>query len=132
MIKLIKRFLKDEKGNALIETAVSIPMLMGLFMSLVFFTIAMRYQLVISMAAKEGAREYQVSMGDEGKARSRAYQELSIGRVIGANVSINGDEVTVTKPYGFYIPLANKYLLNIKSTHVFKKEIVERYYEPNW
>lgn len=131
-MKLIKKLIKDEKGNAIIETAVAIPMLLGLFMGLVFFTNSMRYKMVISMAAKEGAREYQVTMEDSQKSINKTHQELSLGGVSGAIVTIEDDGVKVVKPYGFYIPLSGKYLLNIKTHHVFKEEIVERYYNKGW
>lgn len=131
-MKIIKKFIKDEKGNVLIETSVAIPMLMGLFMGLVFFTNAMRYQLVISMAAKEGAREYQVSGGNDSMAINRTQQELSLGYVSDADVSIEGKTVKVVKPYGFYVPLSNRYLLNIQSSYEFRTEINQRYYGKPW
>lgn len=133
MVRLIKKLIRDEKGNAIIETAVAIPMLLGLFMGLVFFTNAMRYKLVINMAAKEGARTYQVTMGNRIKTINKTNEELTLGRVEGASVDIDVfGTVKVVKPYGFYIPLYDKHLLNIKGEHLFMDEIEERYYQQGW
>ena len=131
-MKLIKKFFKDEKGSAIIETFVALPMLLGLFMGLVFFTNAMRYKLVVNMSAKEGAREYQVTMKNSQKAIEKTHKELTLGGVVGANVTVEDDGIKVVKPYGFYIPMSNKYLLNIKAHHIFTEEITERYYNKGW
>lgn len=129
---LTKQFLKEEKGNAIIQTAVVLPMVLGLFMGLVFYTNAMRYKLVMNMAAKEGARMYQISKGDSSKAMSKAYEELSIGHVGGASVGIIPNGIQVTKPYGFYIPFYDKHLLNLRSEHEFFEELDKRYYKTGW
>ncbi|WP_074350560.1 TadE/TadG family type IV pilus assembly protein [Proteiniborus sp. DW1] len=131
---MLKKLFKDEEGNALIQTATMLPIIMGLFIGLVFFTNAARYKIVMNMAAKEAAREYQVSMGDTSEAINKAHEELALGEVVGASVSISLEEgsVEIIKPYGFYIPVGGKHLLNLKAKYKFKEELKERYYGTNW
>ncbi len=129
---LIKKLLKEEKGSAIIEVSIALPILLGLFMGLVFYTNAMRYKLVIDMAAKEGARTYQVTHGNISKAKTRAYEELTLGNVGGASVETIPNGVRITKPYGFYIPMFGRYLLDLKSEHQFHKELDHRYYKTSW
>lgn len=128
----MKKILKDEKGNALIQTAVVIPMILGLFMGLVFFCNAYRYKIVMTMATKEGARAYAISH-DEQVAVGVAREELSVGRVRGVNFKVESDGTFVaSKPYGFTIPLYGKHLFNLKAQHKAKKELEYRYYKKMW
>ena len=129
---LINQFLKEERGNAIIQTAVVLPMLLGLFMGLVFYTNAMRYKLVMNMAAKEGARTYQATHGNFNKAETRANEELALGGVGDANIEAVLNGIKVTKPYGFYIPAFDGYLINLKSEHQFFEELDPRHYKTGW
>ncbi|WP_459195618.1 TadE/TadG family type IV pilus assembly protein [Wukongibacter baidiensis] len=128
---IIKRLFRDKRGNVLVQAAIAVPILLGLFMGIVLFCNAYRYKIIMSMAAKEGARMYAFSMGDSSKAIQKSNEELAIGG-ISANVSQSGAGIKITKPYGIGIPLFGKYLLNLETEHKFKEEIVERYYEKGW
>lgn len=128
---MIKKFFEDEKGNVLVESAIAIPIILGLFMGFIFFANAYRYKIVMSQAAKEGARMYQLSMGDIQETEKYANKELSIGRV-SAKVSINGGKVTVEKPLAIKIPLFGGHLIKLKSEHEFKEELEKRHYNTGW
>lgn len=128
----IRKIIKNDTGSAIVEVAIILPLLLGLFMGLVYFTNSMRYQLIISMAAKEGARAYQASDGNMGVAINKARQELSIGNVKDAQVYRQGNAIIVSKPYGFYLPYYDRYLINIRAKHSFMEEIEDRYYQEEW
>ncbi len=129
--QIIKKFVSNEKGSStIIETAVAVPVILGLFMGLVFYANAMRYKVVMNMAAKEGARYYQATK-DNGKAVGKAYEELGLGHV-SANAKVTGGGIEITKPYGFYIPFFDKHMLNLKSKHDFFEELDHRYYKQEW
>ena len=128
---MIKKLLQDEKGSAIIETAIAIPIILGLFFGLVLFANAYRYQIVMDMAARAGAREYQITRHNYTQAVNKAQRELALGGVQ-ATVKIYDDRVIVTKPYGFYIPATDSYLLNLKSEFEFKREVQAKHYNQSW
>lgn len=130
--KITKRILKNNKGSAIIETAIALPIVLGLFMGLFFFTNAVRYKLVMNMAAKEGARMYQISSGNATKAKNKAEEELALGRVDGASVSIITNGVKISKSYGFHIPLFGSQEPSMKSEHEFFEELEARHYKKAW
>lgn len=132
MVESVKRMLKDKRGNAIIETSVMLPLLLGLFMGLVFFTNSFRYKIIANMAAKEGARAYEINLGNASRAISKAEEELALGGVKGASISVVNGGVEVVKPYGFHVPESGNYLLSIKGYHVFKPEIIEEHYKKGW
>lgn len=128
----MRKFLKDEKGTALVETAIVLPVILGLFMGIVLFANAYRYKNIMNTAAAIGAKTYRIER-DEGKAVAKAQSELS--KLGGKNASCNveGDgSFAITKPYGFYIPAFGKYLLNLKSEYKAHEEIRPRYYGKSW
>jgi len=135
MLKKIKALIDNDKGTVIIEVSMAMIIIMGLFIGYVMYTNAMRYQLVMSMAAKEGARTYMaaykkysdISRAVE-EAKDKAESELIIGGVPGATVKVEDKEVTITKPYGFYIPATNSYLLNLEAGAQFHEEVELEYY----
>ncbi len=58
---LIKKILTDEKGSAWVELAVLLPLLLMIVFGYLSYTNAIRDDLVLQMAAREGAREYSTS-----------------------------------------------------------------------
>lgn len=125
---IIKKFIHDNRGAALIETAIAIQILLALFFAFFYFSFAMRYHLVMSMASKEGARTYKITKKAD-EAIDKAHEELALGGVGDATVTITSDGVEVIKPYGFYVPFAKSYLLNLKTYAEFQDEIDLVYFD---
>lgn len=59
-----RRFLKDQRGQALVELALVLPVLLVLFMSTVEFGRIFHSYLVITNASREGARVAMLSGAD--------------------------------------------------------------------
>lgn len=128
---MIKKLMKEEKGSALVQTAIVIPIILLMFLGLVLFSNAYRYKIVMSMAAKEGAREYAVSMGDRDEAAKIAKKELAMGGV-DADVTVAGRKVKIEKPIGVNITLFGNRKIKLKTEHEFKEELEERFYGKDW
>lgn len=125
----IKELIKNDKGYVIVEVTLSLIVIIALFIGYLTYTNAVRYKLVMSMAAKEGARTYMVTRNkynDISKSRQdaidKAESELTIGGVPGADVIIDGDEVIIEKPYGFYIPITDSYMFNLRVKAEFHEE----------
>lgn len=68
-MKIIKK-LKCQKGQALAETAIVLPLLVGLFLGLLIFGLAINAKIVVVDAARDGARHYALNLGSaEDKVR---------------------------------------------------------------
>jgi Flp pilus assembly protein TadG len=117
-MKRTKRF-ESERGTALIETALTLPVI--LLVSVGIFEFGRAYQMVhvLTNAAREGARVAVLpgSTSDNVKARVVAYLESgqvpdpsTASVVVNPNVSISygtgtasGSEVTVNYPFSFVV-----------------------------
>jgi Flp pilus assembly protein TadG len=117
-MKRTKRF-ESERGTALIETALTLPVI--LLVSVGIFEFGRAYQMVhvLTNAAREGARVAVLpgSTSDNVKARVVAYLESgqvpdpsTASVVVDPNVSISygtgtatGSQVTVNYPFSFVV-----------------------------
>jgi len=99
-----------EAGQALVEIAIALPILLALLVGIFEFARAYNVQQVITNAAREGARLGVLPGDREDEARTRTADRLADGHIT-ANVDYvcsdnpctTGDEVTVTVslPYTF-------------------------------
>jgi len=112
-----KKLLKDEEGSVIVETASSIVIIMLVFLCGIYFITAYRTQIVMEMAAKEGARQFQVS-----KSITKTQRELVLGNISGVNVTTSGDRVIVAKDMQVKIPIVGDYLFNLRASAQFRKE----------
>ena len=71
--------LTDEKGAAAVEFALVAGLLVTLLLAIVELGLVLDAQLVVSMAARETARQAAVDGGASGKAYERAEQTLQLG-----------------------------------------------------
>ncbi len=107
-----------ERGQALIEMALVLPLLIFLMMGMATFGIAINSKIAVSGAAREAAREYAVSK-DAGKMRNRAEEFLKgsitasdsefvacFNKAADVTHSIDGNYVTVRVTYHqpVYVP----------------------------
>jgi Flp pilus assembly protein TadG len=108
--------LRSERGAALIETAVTLPLI--LLVSIAIFEFGRAYQMtqVLTNAAREGARVAVITGHTDGQVTAAVKNYLSIGKIpnaANASVSINrnvpiagtntASTVTVTYPFSFIV-----------------------------
>ena len=114
----MKMNLRSERGTAILETALTLPLL--LLVSVGIFEFGRAYQTwqVITNAAREGARVAVLPNIAAGSAETRVHQYLTAGQLPGADsagvsvtagsVDIGGiaaptSIVTVTYPFNFVV-----------------------------
>lgn len=120
--------LQDKRGNAqVVEFAILLPLILGVFLSSLFFLSANRIDTVLQMAVKAGAREYRVTESVS-LGKKKVEEELAIGGVPGTKVSVVGDGYLAEKNYGFYLPIFDRYMFRLKAFAEFKKEYDPRFY----
>jgi Flp pilus assembly protein TadG len=106
---------KDERGAALLEAAVTIPLI--LLISVAIFEFGRAYQTwqVLTNAAREGARIAVITGTTDAEVKSAVTNYMTIGRL--ANVSANdvslqraeplgsstGSRVTISYPFQFMV-----------------------------
>jgi len=109
------RFMRNQRGSALIETAITIPIV--LLVSVAVFEFGRAYQTwqVLTNAAREGARVAVIAGTTDQQVRTTVSNYLTSGRLTnpgGATVNINrtvpfGDStassVTVNFPFSFIV-----------------------------
>lgn len=89
------RLARGERGQATVEFALSLPLVVMLILGIVQIAVVTRDRTAMELAAREGARAAAVS-ADPGTAAQLAVEEVvSLDRVE-VSVSTVGDNVTVT------------------------------------
>lgn len=118
-----RKLLKDDRGSVIIETSLAIVLIMVVFLGGIYFLDAYRTQIVMEMAVKEGARQYQVSHDI-----SNTNKELALGNVTGVTVSIYTNRIWAMKNTHITMPIVGNYLFNLKASAEFRKENAILYY----
>ena len=62
---MFSRFRENEKGQALVETALVLPLLIILILGIIQFGIIFNNQVAVASAAREGARSAAVGAGND-------------------------------------------------------------------
>jgi Flp pilus assembly protein TadG len=109
-----KRFMKNERGAALLETAVTLPLI--LLVSVAIFEFGRAYQTwqVLTNAAREGARVaiLQGTTPDQIKSAVKTYADVGGLTVTDAQINIDqakplnewtGSEITISYPFDFMV-----------------------------
>jgi Flp pilus assembly protein TadG len=111
-----KRFMKNQRGSALIETAITIPIV--LLVSVAIFEFGRAYQTwqVLTNAAREGARVAVIQGSSDQRVQDTVRAYLTSGRItnpasaninINRNVPINGADtassITISYPFNFIV-----------------------------
>jgi Flp pilus assembly protein TadG len=150
-IRWPKRYMKEEKGQALLETALILPILLLLLIGIITFGMLLYSKIVVTLAASQSARLgatlYSKEDVDEGTARQKisdmANSYLS-GLTGGSNINIEADgappggsgeevstedrqiSVTVSHQFSMPLPFVSEFLnggtMPIKYTAVYKIE----------
>jgi Flp pilus assembly protein TadG len=111
--------LKNERGTALLETALTLPLILLVSVSIFEFGRAYQMEQVLTNAAREGARVAVLPGASSSDVESRVVGYLNSGQVPNAstasvivtpNVPItigagtaNGSRVTVNYPFSFMV-----------------------------
>lgn len=135
---MFKKLVKDEKGSALIETAIIMPVLLVLVFGFMSIMNGANHTTAMRRVANEAAREYASPIADaEGNpidmksiAIAKAYSELEKNGVKGAVVKAyeDGDKkyIEIEKPFVARFPKVN---WNLKAGAVFHEAPVDPEYE---
>jgi Flp pilus assembly protein TadG len=112
--------IRNEKGSAMIETAMTLPIIMLICVGIFEFGRAYQTWQVLTNAAREGARVAVIAGTTDDQVRDVVNNYMTnIGRLTGAagaNIAINrnvavagwsagGSSVTITYPFQFMIDL---------------------------
>jgi Flp pilus assembly protein TadG len=101
----VRRNIRSERGAAIIETALAVPLLLLVGVGAVEFGRAYRTSRVLTNAAREGARVAALpNRATAVDAKVRQYLQTD-GLISDATVgvNINGSEVTVSYPFQFVV-----------------------------
>jgi len=99
-----------QAGQALVEVAIALPILLALLVGIFEFARAYNVQQVITNAAREGARQGVLPTMGQDSALARANDRLSDANIVSATVNFTcsgscqtGDEVqvSISVPYTF-------------------------------
>jgi Flp pilus assembly protein TadG len=124
---------KSNRGTALLEVALTLPLVLLVSVGIFEFGRAYQYQQVITNAAREGARVAVLPGQPDGAVQARVSAYLTAGQIlnpssakvtvtqtqvsIGGAATASGSKVTVSYPYSFMVlqPVAR---LVVKSSTV--------------
>lgn len=127
---MLKKLCKEEKGSAITEFALTLPLVLLLVFGYIFFMNGVKIHIIMQTAAREGARAYANPMweGDNSAdAIGTAEKELAANNIKGATVSAyaNGYDriVVIEKPYATRFPLKN---FTLRAYSIFHCEPVDR------
>lgn len=116
MLKINLKNIRNRRGQGLVEMALVLPVLILLLMGIIEFGRVLHGVLVVTQAAREGARSMAVNEGTA-TASSKIYATASSVDPALLSIAISpadparGDEVTVTVTYPVQIvtPLISKF-----------------------
>lgn len=121
--------LKNEKGSAMIQVAIMFPILLALTFGMINFMLLTRDATIMESASRSAARQYGTSKSID-SAINKGREDLRLGLVKGASVSIENNKVAVRKPVNAKIPFIGNIRLDIKKETVFLTERVFYYGKP--
>lgn len=98
MIRLLRRYMTDCRGQAIVEFALILPVFLLILMGVIEFGRVYNETLIVTAAAREGARTASVK-GDGKAAALNAASVINRGglaAVVTPAVPVTGQTVTVT------------------------------------
>lgn len=111
---MIKKFIKEEKGSAITEFALTLPLVLLLVFGYIFLMNGVKTHIIMQTAAREGARAYANPTSWEDNFETAievAENELSANNIQGADVTAYADGfdriVIIEKPYSTRFPMKN-------------------------
>ena len=123
---MIRKFISDEKGSAITEFALTLPLVLTLVFGYIFFMKGVETHILMQTAAREGARAYAnpiYGVDMNSYAVAVANRELQENNIEASNISADADGldriVSIEKPYSTRFPLKN---FTLKAYSVFHSE----------
>jgi Flp pilus assembly protein TadG len=122
------RLTRNERGAALVEAAITIPLMMLLSVAIFEFGRAYQTWQVLTNAAREGARIAVLAGTTDAEVRTAVNTYMSVGQirtVADANILVNrqaplgtntGSQITVRYPFSFMVLGPVLKLINPSST----------------
>jgi len=101
-----RRIIRGERGSAVLETALAIPLLLLVGVGLLEFGRAYQTSQELTKAVREGARLAALPNSAAGAVDAKVRQYLQTDGLISdrtVGVSVNGSEVTVSYPFQFVV-----------------------------
>ena len=86
-----------DRGQAAVEFAVALPIVVIAMLAIAQVGVAVRNEVAVELAAREGARAASVSAQSAGAAQSAARRAVDLPMQV--SVTSNGDTVSVTVTY---------------------------------
>ncbi len=133
---MLRKIFKDEKGSTIVEVAVLLPLLIGLFIFSIYFIEITRSATMMEVATTEGARTYAIT-GDKNLAIQKASQIIdnSISLIGGDRPKVYLEDNNIYSErniYNFSIAGFDIHAFKIKQGREFVKEPESIYYKkPN-
>lgn len=125
-MEMLYKLLKDEKGSAVVELAITLPLILVLVFGYIFFMNGLETQMVMQIAAREGARVYANPIryaNMKELAISKTQEELNRNKIDNATIKAYASGykryVIIEKPYFTYFP---KKTFTLKAGAVFHIE----------
>lgn len=123
---MIRKFISDEKGSAITEFALTLPLVVLLVFGYIFYMNGVETHIIMQTAAREGARAYANPIyGVDMKSYAMAVsdRELEENNIKGSNITAYAEGldriVKIEKPYSTRFPLKN---FTLKAYSVFHSE----------
>jgi len=108
----MNRLLRCQRGSAMVEFALVMPIVLAVVLSTFVFGLAINAKIVVSSAAREGAR-YMAVVNDPAGARLRVQEAIQGGGLPlqhGADVLFSsGTDVTISFPNPGYVAVTVRY-----------------------
>ena len=131
------RLMKNQRGAALLETAITLPLILLVCVAIFEFGRAYQTWQVLTNAAREGARVAVLQDSSDAQIRSAVKSYATIGgvAVVDAEIAINraaaagdfqGSEITVSHPFNFMVlnPIAKMVTKGAKTGEALTMEAV--------
>lgn len=121
----LRRRSTDERGVAMVEAALILPILVLLLFGIVEFGRAFNAQVTMTHAAREGVREYAINK-DLGAATAKAKNAASgldpALMTVTATACVEGEqtELTVEYPFSYDIPFYGSSTITMRGKGVMR------------
>lgn len=128
---MIKKIKNNQKGAALVETAITLPMIVMLVFGMLYYAQIIKDSLVMQTAAREGARNYAVYY-DRQEAVNIARKELANGKVEADVYIINKPPdkgMGIQKDVVLSVPFTEVHIFTLRNEVILHREDHPDYYK---
>jgi Flp pilus assembly protein TadG len=101
---------RDQRGQATVEFALVMPILLIVVLGLTQVGVAIRNELAVELAAREGARAASVSANPAGAAVSAATRAVALPIIVSTVAGTSSVTVTVTYVDPTDVPIIGRFI----------------------